>query len=212
LEVLRRTENPLKRRLLLVGILTKELEKKGIRPILVGGNALELYTLGGYSTADVDLVCSDRKLAGEILEKLGFKKFGRFWINEDLEMIVEFPDTKLAGSTERVEEFEVDGLRIYVIGKEDLIVDRLNACVFWKSKDDCRWVKELILLYYDKIDWNYLKMRCEEEGTIDELVRIRREVEEIMNEVGRFDKGEEEDDMDQMLSKERTKKQTDRSR
>lgn len=73
---LKSLENPLKRRL--VGILTRELEKKNVIPILVGGNALELYTLGGYSTSDVDLVCSDRKLAGEILEMLGFKKFGRF--------------------------------------------------------------------------------------------------------------------------------------
>ncbi len=67
-------------------------------------------------------------------------------------MIVEFPDTALAGSLDKIEVFEVDEFKVHVIGKEDLIVDRLNACVFWKSKDDCRWVKELFLLYYDKID------------------------------------------------------------
>ncbi len=39
IEQLKQVENPFKRRLLLVGILTKELEKKGIKPILVGGNA-----------------------------------------------------------------------------------------------------------------------------------------------------------------------------
>lgn len=180
---LKSLENPLKRRLVLVGILTRELEKKNVIPILVGGNALELYTLGGYSTSDVDLVCSDRKLAGEILEMLGFKKFGRFWINEDLEMIVEFPDTTLAGSLDKIEVFEVDEFKVHVIGKEDLIVDRLNACVFLKSKDDCRWVKELLLLYYDKIDWKYLEDRCKKERTLDELYRIKEDVEEILNEV-----------------------------
>jgi len=180
---LKSLENPLKRRLVLVGILTRELEKKNVIPILVGGNALELYTLGGYSTSDVALVCSDRKLAGEILEMLGFKKFGRFWINEDLEMIVEFPDTTLAGSLDKIEVFEVDEFKVHVIGKEDLIVDRLNACVFWKSKDDCRWVKELLLLYYDKIDWKYLEDRCKKERTLDELYRIKEDVEEILNEV-----------------------------
>ena len=93
-----------------------------------------MYSLGGYSTYDVDLVC-DRKVAGEVLEKLGFRKEGRFWINDELEIVVEFPDITLAGSKDRIETFEVDGFRIYVIGKEDLIVDRLNACVFWKSSE-----------------------------------------------------------------------------
>ncbi len=196
LKRLKSIENPLKRRLILVGILTKELESKGVIPILVGGNALELYTLGGYSTFDIDLVCLHPEMAGEVLKSLGFKKFGRFWINEELEMMVEFPDIKLAGSLDRVEVFEIDEFKVYVIGKEDLIVDRLNACVFWKSEDDCRWVKELILLYYDKIDWKYLEKRCEEEGTLDELNKIKEEVEEMLNEVRRIDGRKEKEDLD----------------
>ncbi len=72
-----------------------------------------------------------------------------------------------------------------------VLVDRLNACVFWKSRDDCRWVKELLLLYYDKIDWKYLENRCREEGMIDELLKIREDVEEILNEVGRSNERKE---------------------
>jgi len=192
IEQLKQVENPFKRRLILIGMLTRELEKKGIKPILVGGNALELYSLGGYATADVDLVCRDSKAVGEFLEKLGFRKEGRFWISEELDMAIEVPDITLAGSMDKVEVFEIEGYNVYVIGKEDLIVDRLNACVFWKSKEDCRWVKELILLYYDRIDWEYLKKRCEEEGTVEELDRIRREVEEILNEMGRINGRKEE--------------------
>jgi len=147
---------------------------------------LELYTLGGYSISDIDLVCLDRERVGEILEKLGFRKFGRFWLNEELDMVVKILNTTLAGSMDKVEIFEIDDLKVYVIGKEDLIVDRLNACVFWKSKDDCRWVKELILLYYDydKIDWKYLKDRCMKEETVNELIKIKTEVEAILSEVG----------------------------
>ncbi len=153
---------------------------------------LELYSLGGYATADVDLVCRDSKAVGEFLEKLGFRKEGRFWISEELDMAIEVPDVTLAGSMDKVEVFEIDGYNVYVIGKEDLIVDRLNACVFWKSKEDCRWVKELILLYYGRIDWEYLKKRCEEDGTLKELDKIRREVEEILNEMGRISGRKEE--------------------
>jgi hypothetical protein len=182
-ERLKKIDNPMKRRLLLVGILTSKLEKENCVPILVGGNALEIYSLGGYSTADIDLIC-DRRKAGVVLNKLGFKEEGRFWVNEDLELIVEFPDISLAGNRDMIESFDIDEFTVYVIGKEDLIVDRLNACIFWKSTEDCRWVKELILLYYGEIDWDYLFKKCDEEGTREELDEIKKEVEEFLNESG----------------------------
>ena len=103
-------------------------------------------------------------------------------------MVVEIPDTTLAGSMDKVEIFEIDDFKVYVIGKKDLIVDRL--------KDDCRWVKELILLYYDKIDWKYLKDRCMKEGTVNELIKIKTEVEEILNEVRGSPGREEKEIMD----------------
>ena len=127
-------------------------------------------------------------------------------------MIVEFPDTALAGSLDKIEVFEVDEFKVHVIGKEDLIVDRLNACVFWKSKDDCRWVKELFLLYYDKIDQKYLKDRCKKEGTLDELYRIKEDVEEILNEVRGSTGRKEGKNVNQMLSETRSQKKTQRSR
>ncbi len=96
-------------------------------------------------------------------------------------MVVEIPDTTLAGSMDKVEIFEIDDFKVYVIGKEDLIVDRL--------KDDCRWV-------YDKIDWKYLKDRCMKEGTVNELIKIKTEVEEILNEVRGSTGREEKEDMD----------------
>ncbi len=129
LKTLKSVEDPFKRRLLLVGNSDKGV-KKGITPTLVGGSALELYTLGGYSTLDIDLVCPDRRSVGEVLEPLGFKKFGRFWVSDELGMAVEVPDVKLAGSLERVEVYEVDGFEVYVIGKEDLIVDRTERLRF----------------------------------------------------------------------------------
>jgi|Deesub1362A_J573_1020465.scaffolds.fasta_scaffold00449_2 hypothetical protein len=192
IEELKKIESPLKRRMLLLGVLTQELENKGVKPVLVGGNALELYSLGGYATADIDIVCKDSDLIGEVLERLDFKKEGRFWINEELEMAVEVPSKILAGSMDRVEIFEIEDFKVYIIGKEDLIVDRLNACVFWRSDEDCRWAKELILLYYDKLDWEYLRRRCKEEGTNEKIEKMKEEVEAMLDELGRVDEGKEE--------------------
>ena len=46
LERLKNIEEPFKKRLFFVAILTESLKESGIRPIIVGENALEFYTLG----------------------------------------------------------------------------------------------------------------------------------------------------------------------
>jgi hypothetical protein len=68
-------EQDLHRRcLLLVGYLTEQLKDVGVRPIIVGGQAVELYTFQDYTTLDVDLVSSHNHLVGNILESLGFAR------------------------------------------------------------------------------------------------------------------------------------------
>ena len=56
-------------------------------------------------------------------------------------------------------EVEVDGLRVVIIGIEDLLIDRLRAWVRWNSDEDGRWVRRLALLYPDRIDWHYVRER-----------------------------------------------------
>lgn len=60
LNALKKENDPLRKALGVIAVLTEALEPEGIRPILVGGVALEFYTLGGYATKDIDLVVSDR--------------------------------------------------------------------------------------------------------------------------------------------------------
>ena len=61
-------------------ILTKLLENKQIRPVIVGGLAVEIYTRSDYTTVDIDMIVSDRELAGQVLVQLGFI-FKRTMIN-----------------------------------------------------------------------------------------------------------------------------------
>jgi len=173
------TQDSLKRRLLFIGWLTAELKTHGIEPILVGGNALEFYTLGAYATVDIDLVCTHPEQIDRLLQGEGFQQEGRHWYRPDIDIAVEIPATSLAGSYQRVETVMVEEFVVYVIGKEDLIVDRLNACVHWRSEEDCRWVKELILLYQQELDWEYLRERTRAEATFEKLKELRQEIEEL---------------------------------
>jgi hypothetical protein len=174
-ERLAQTADRGRRRLLFVGWLTEQVKTYDLEPIVVGGHALEFYTLGDYATADIDLVCPDRAVVGQVLEQAGFHREGRHWYWPDLDLAIEVPDDVLAGSRERVERVAIDEYTVCLIGKEDLLIDRLNACVHWRSEADCLWVKELMLLFGEVLDWAYLERRATEEGTLDKLIELRKE-------------------------------------
>jgi hypothetical protein len=143
----------LRRRLLALGALTARLAPEGIEPILVGGCALALYTGGGYSTEDVDLALPHGPAADRAFSDLGFRKRGRFWERLDLELLFEAPaPAGLPGETAPRTELELDGLRVVVLGVEDLLIDRLRDA-------DGRWAARLVALYKAKMDWTYLRSK-----------------------------------------------------
>lgn len=149
-----------RRRLIALGLLTKLLSAHGIEPILVGGGALEFYTAGGYATKDMDLALPAAPEVDAAFAALGFEKEGRYWYQADLDLLFEAPaPAGLPGEDAPRTEVVVDGLRVVIIGIEDLLIDRLRAWVHWKSDEDGRWTRRLALLYPDRIDWRYVRER-----------------------------------------------------
>jgi len=150
--------DPARRRLLALGLVADRLAEEGIEPILVGGAAMEFYTAGGYSTGDVDLALPLGPPVDRAFAELGFRKQGRFWVREDLDLLFEAPaPAGLPGETAPRTVVELEGLRIVVIGVEDLLLDRLRAAVHWRSEEDQRWARRLGLLYADRLDRAYLR-------------------------------------------------------
>lgn len=171
------TEAPLARQLLMTGLITRRLAEKGKpAPVLIGGLALSYYTREVYFTADIDLAYADREALDEVLKELGFAKKGRYWVHTGLDMAVEAPATALAGEEAQRETVELDGgLSCVVIGIEDLVVDRLNACKHWKSEIDCEMTELLIVRYGKELDWGYLEKRAAlpENDTLAELRALK---------------------------------------
>ena len=161
LRLLRAASDPRRRRMLALGLLTKELAKHDIVPILVGGGALEFYTAGGYATTGMDLAlpsCSEVRAA---FEKLGFKREGRYWYHAEHDLLFEAPaPSGLPGEDAPRTETEIEGLRVVVVGIEDLLIDRLRAWVHWRSDEDGRWARRLAMLHGQRIDWNYVLERA----------------------------------------------------
>jgi len=166
------------KKLQILALLTQRLEQHGVRPVLVGGTALELYTAGAYATADMDIVVADREVAIQALREMGFEPHGRHWFHPQREVAIEIPDTDLAGDYARLLEVEIaDGEVVYCIGIEDLLVDRLNAAVHWQSSEDARWAKNLLRNHAMRLDWDYLWQRAREEGTAQVLEALWHEVQ-----------------------------------
>jgi hypothetical protein len=173
---IKETETPLRRQLLLLAVITRLLRRRGKpAPVLVGGCALSYYSREVYFTADIDLAYADREVLDEVLRELEFSREGRYWVNRELDLMVEVPASSLAGEEAHRETVELgEGLECTVLGIEDLLIDRMNACWHWKSEADCEMVELLVARYESEIDWDYLLKRAAlpENDTVQEFRRL----------------------------------------
>lgn len=165
---LRKEPNELKKKMLLLGYITDRLEKKSEFVYLVGGQAVETYTAGQFTTGDVDITTTDRKATEELLARMGFKRTGMVWLNEALGVAVHIVG-QLPTRTERVRVFEVGPYTVRVVGVEDLIVYRLAAAKNWKSSRDMEQARALYDGFRKQIDIEYLRKRSKEEKVEDIL-------------------------------------------
>lgn len=181
---LRGARDILRRRLILAAWLNAALAAIGGRVAVVGGSALEFYTQGEYATADLDLVSVDRVLIGQHLDELGFAHAGRYWVADELNLVVEVPDDTLKvggtpGDWERVTAVEVPGIgAASIIGPEDLLVDRLLAARYWNDEASLRWAR-VLLRYWGvepaqalTLDRVYLEALARREGVGELLAQL----------------------------------------
>jgi len=116
----------------------------------------------------------------DVLKEVDFEKRGRYWVNEDLKMAIEVPVGVLVEEDSPVEIVELGPeLQCKIIGIDDLIIDRLNACKHWKSEIDCEMSELLAVRYGKELDWDYLEKRAEkpENDLIQELDALKRKWE-----------------------------------
>jgi hypothetical protein len=177
LERIKSTESPLKKQLLTVALITKLLEELGKSPpVIIGGCALSYYSREVYFTADIDLAYADREALDAVLTNIGFEKQGKYWASKGLKIAIEAPASVLVGEDSPVEIVDLgEGLQCRMIGIEDLLIDRLNACKHWNSEIDCEMVELLAKRYLNDLDWSYLEKKAAmpENDTFVELLAIK---------------------------------------
>ncbi|WP_114571708.1 DUF6036 family nucleotidyltransferase [Exiguobacterium flavidum] len=162
-------------------IITRLLEPFNIKPIVVGGLSVEIYTQNAYSTRDIDFVSEGYDTISEILLQLGFQKEGRHFFHEAIEVALEIPSSFLEGDYEKVTKVVLDDSTdqyVYLISIEDIIIDRLRAAVHWMSAEDAKWGFELLLMHFSDVDKHYLRSKA---TTTKELIRLEEWLTQIEN-------------------------------
>lgn len=169
-----KNEDPLKRQMSIAAIISTELEKKGTHIVLVGGSAVEFYTVANYLTRDIDFIAARPDNIKQVMTELGFKNDGGTWyLPEHPNIVVEFPKGPLDGSWERVQNVSgPDGTSVNVISIEDILIDRASGVKYWNDSDE--WVKYMMVGNYDRIDWDYLNTRSRE-LQCEEIIEKSRE-------------------------------------
>ncbi len=161
----------------MLALISRILQERGKAvPVLIGGAALAYYSREVYFTADIDLAYADREALDQVLGEIGFVREGRYWVNRGLDLLIEVPASSLAGEDAPRETVELgDGFECAIIGVEDLLIDRMNACRHWDSKTDCEMVELLVTRYADEIDWDYLLKRAAlpENDTIGDFLSLK---------------------------------------
>ncbi|NOX20424.1 MAG: hypothetical protein GXO99_04090 [Nitrospirae bacterium] len=181
LKELNKIEDPVKKRALFAALLSNESENRcGEMPIVVGGEALEIYTQGGYTTGDIDLK-GPKDCIEDILKEWGFSKKGRLWFNSDLDIYIDWLGGELDEGPEAAERTNLviikDSLKVRLLSIEDLIIDRLNAAKHWKDEDSLMWAGVLVRVkaaLNEQLDLEYLLRRAKAEEVEDLLEQLLR--------------------------------------
>ena len=166
---LRKEPNQLRKKMLLLGYVTSQLEKKKQSIFLVGGQAVETYTAGQFPTGDIDVTTSDSATTQKVLKSLGFEEMGMIWLNKRLGMAFHivgyFPP-------ERSRTIRIGPYKARIIGVEELILDRLSAAKFWNILADYEKAKVLYDNFEKQIDKDYLRETAKKKKVDDLLLRI----------------------------------------
>jgi len=168
------TEDPTERKIRLLALLTSSLPKGPVRPVLVGGSAVEVYLDGTLRTGDMDLVYNVKALK-QVLRAWYFSlgRGLRSWANDELSLAVDMVGEDYSGSYERVTTITTDFGPATIMAIEDLIIKRLSSAKFWKVPSDVEQAYLLAKAHYDRIDWPYVEEQARKADVSDFLVKLK---------------------------------------
>lgn len=174
---LKQEGNLFKRRIFFLAFLSEKLKKNGVDAILVGGEAIDLYTAGTFGTSDIDLLVNNKIVTEKLLNRFGFgKEDNGLWFNRDLNIVIQVIPESYSGDLRKLRKFKVKEYELKVAAPEDLIANRLYSAKFWKSnpKLDLEQAVTLLKIFSGSIDNVYLDDQAKKNDIADILTEARK--------------------------------------
>lgn len=175
-------EHATERRLAVVAVIDAQMQLIDFRAVVIGGLAVEFWTRGAYTTADVDLYLPHGPAVLQLLGPLGFVRKGRHYVLPGSDVFVEAPGPSFPAESEEVYEVTLrSGFIVPILSPADVLVDRLHQFVAGGHADVAE--QAVALLAAEEVDREHLRERAKEE-------RLRTALEEIERIAARVDSGE----------------------
>jgi len=174
---LKEEKDQLKRKLLFLGFFSEKLKEKGVSAIIVGGEAVDIYTGGTFATTDIDVLVQNKTAAEKLLNKFGFEKAGNtLWLNKELVIVIHVMESSYTGDSGKLKKMKIGKYEIQIASPEYLIKDRLCSFKFWKDnpQSDMEKTVALLRIFSDSIDNSYLDKLAKENGIEDVLAKARK--------------------------------------
>ena len=177
-------ENDTERKILLLDTLRRAAEDAGrTPPVLVGGSAVELYSMGGYASLDVDLT-GDESFLADFARRLGLENdpsYPNIFFSREKRLILDIRGKMdIDGAEARKKMLNMGDSRIVVaVSLEDIIVDRL-AGYKWGGHAPSRHIAELLIrVNTDGLDTTLLRQLAADEDLAPELEEILNNYPEL---------------------------------
>ncbi len=174
-----------RQKITLAAFLTRLFEEKGVSLAVVGGAAVQYYTLSEFVTHDLDAVLSGdtKEIIEEVMYGLGFKRttMYRHFEHPSFDFVVEFPPSPVEVASRvitKMNSVKTTEGEARVICVEDIIMDRITAAVEWKDQASLDQAKLMYAKHSESIDENYLIQFAKEEGYLKTLKEVMKVIEE----------------------------------
>lgn len=165
----------------LAAYIQDRLLEEDIVVVLSGGTAASFYSNNKYVSKDLDLINTSfarRSKIKSVLENIGFREHGRYFVNPATSFLVEFPDGPLSVGEEPVkviDEFELATGTLRVISATDCVKDRLCSYYFWNDQQGL--VQAILVSKSQPVDLRELHRWSKVEGKEREFEIFRKKLE-----------------------------------
>lgn len=160
----------------LASYVCSELEKENIEVVLSGGSCVEIYSRGDYTSYDLDLINRYNDTffkIKKVMESLGFKEEGKYFIHVDTKYFIEFPSGPLGVGDSDVKDIEKIVTKygvLKLLTPTDCVKDRLAAYYHWN--DNQSLTQAIWVANKNDVDMEDLKQWSIKEKSLDKFLEF----------------------------------------